>query len=131
MTSNAGTTSSIGGKSKHVAGIFEHAVRDIFDHLRRHNQQSSSSPHLLVYMSFFEIYGGRIYDLFNRRQRFTLLENKQGQLHANGMKEVTPRDVQELMQWLEVGERARSTGATVCFLFLLQQLLLLLYYPFL
>lgn len=53
-------------------------ARDLFTLLQR--MQSG----LQVYVSFFEIYGGRCQDLLNGRQRLTIREDGHGEVNIAG-----------------------------------------------
>lgn len=61
----AGKTHTMLGTPPERPGLYALAVRDIFAHL------SATQTHslLLVYVSFFEIYCGQLYDLLDHRKR--------------------------------------------------------------
>lgn len=61
----AGKTHTMLGSSPTRPGLYTLAFRDIFAHL---SATQTHSP-LLVYVSFFEIYCGQLYDLLNHRKR--------------------------------------------------------------
>lgn len=61
----AGKTHTMLGSSPRRPGLYALAVRDIFAHL---STTHTLSP-LLVYVSFFEIYRGQLYDLLDHRKR--------------------------------------------------------------
>lgn len=54
------------GSSPERPGLYMMALRDIFANIAT---TPAHSP-LLVYVSFFEIYCGQLYDLLNHRKRF-------------------------------------------------------------
>lgn len=60
----AGKTHTMLGSSTKMPGLYALAVRDIFKH------QSTSQTLTLVYVSFFEIYCGQLYNLLDRRKRY-------------------------------------------------------------
>lgn len=49
-------------------GLYALAAKDIFRHL----EVSQPRRHLFVWISFYEIYCGQLYDLLNRRKRYWL-----------------------------------------------------------
>lgn len=61
----AGKTHTMLGSSPDRPGLYALAVGDIFSHL---SSTHTHSP-LLVFVSFFEIYCGQLYDLLNVRKR--------------------------------------------------------------
>lgn len=61
----AGKTHTMLGSSPGRPGLYALAVQDIFAHL---STTHTRSP-LLVYVSFFEIYCGQLYDLLDHRKR--------------------------------------------------------------
>lgn len=65
----AGKTHTMLGSCPGRPGLYALAVRDIFAHLSTSNMQ----PPLLVYVSFFEIYCGQLYDLLDHRKRCVLV----------------------------------------------------------
>uniref|UniRef100_A0A3P8WFF5 Kinesin motor domain-containing protein n=1 Tax=Cynoglossus semilaevis TaxID=244447 RepID=A0A3P8WFF5_CYNSE len=60
----AGKTHTMLSSSTKMPGLYALAVRDIFKH------QSTSQTLTLVYVSFFEIYCGQLYNLLDRRKRY-------------------------------------------------------------
>lgn len=61
----AGKTHTMLGSSPGRPGLYALALRDIFAHL---SATQTHSP-LSVYVSFFEIYCGQLYDLLDHRKR--------------------------------------------------------------
>lgn len=61
----AGKTHTMLGSSPSSPGLYTLAVRDIFAHL----SNPQFRPTLLVFVSFFEIYCGQLYDLLDGRKR--------------------------------------------------------------
>uniref|UniRef100_A0A7M4E1Q9 Kinesin motor domain-containing protein n=1 Tax=Crocodylus porosus TaxID=8502 RepID=A0A7M4E1Q9_CROPO len=67
----SGKTHTMGGDLSAASqdfskGLYALAARDVFSRLRR---PSSEKLELRVYGAFFEIYGGKVYDLLNERNR--------------------------------------------------------------
>ena len=57
------------GKTYTMKGIHNSAVVEIFKH-KQHNKNTR------VFMSFFEIYGGKCFDLLNKNNKVRVLEDK-------------------------------------------------------
>uniref|UniRef100_A0A3Q3G3U0 Kinesin motor domain-containing protein n=1 Tax=Labrus bergylta TaxID=56723 RepID=A0A3Q3G3U0_9LABR len=66
----AGKTHTMLGSSPRRPGLYALAVRDIFTHLSNKNMHSP----IQVYVSFFEIYCGQLYDLLDHRKRCVCLK---------------------------------------------------------
>ena len=84
-------------------GLYFLAAMDIFQQLRGH-------PELRVGVSLFEIYGGKLHDLFNNRQPVKGLEDAHGQIHFRGLSERKLKSPHDLMRWIHEGSSLRSTG---------------------
>ena len=54
-----------------------------------------------VTVSFFEIYGGRIQDLLNKRQRLKVLEDGKGEVVVSGLKEFEASNPEGLLSLIE------------------------------
>ena len=54
-----------------------------------------------VTVSFFEIYGGRIQDLLNKRQRLKVLEDGKGEVVVSGLKEFEANNPEGLLALIE------------------------------
>ena len=64
-----------------VVGVYQMVARDIF---RCRDQRM---PQATVHVSFFEIYGGEVYDLLHKRQRLRVLENGRREVCVTGLQE--------------------------------------------
>ena len=64
-------------------------------------------------MSFYEIYGGRVYDLLNKGKRVQILEDGNNNVQIQGILEREARNPQEMHEIIEYGHEARTTHATV------------------
>ncbi len=58
--------------SRDHEGLYVQASRDIFANIGR-----PEYAHLIVVVSFFEIYGGKLFDLLNGRQKLVAREDGQ------------------------------------------------------
>ena len=78
---------------------------DIFQELKKR-------PDLEVGVSLFEIYSGKLFDLFNDRQPVKCLEDYKGQIHFPGLLERNLLSPHDLMHWIHESSALRSTGTT-------------------
>ena len=58
-----------------------------------------------MYVSFFEIYGGRCQDLLHQRRRLIIREDGKGEVQITGLEECQASNVNELMQLIGKGNR--------------------------
>lgn len=65
-----------------------------------------SSPKVSI--SFFEIYGGRPYDLLNNRSRLETLEDARGEVQIAGLTERTVGDAAAMLLCIELGNSLRA-----------------------
>ena len=63
-------------------------------------------------MSFFEIYGGKLYDLLNDRRKLVARADAKQVVNIVGLQETEVKNVGHLMDALNAGHEARSTAAT-------------------
>ena len=63
-------------------------------------------------VSFFEIYGGRCFDLLNERAKLTILEDGNGNIQVQGLVEHTASSKEELLQMIDYGSSVRTTHST-------------------
>jgi len=94
------------GKTHTMTGLQRLLARQIFDHRRRGGEP------LEVSLSFFEIYGGRPYDLLNGRQRLDTLEDARNEVQIAGLTERAVGSPDEMLQCIELGNSLRTTHAT-------------------
>ncbi|NWU07685.1 KIF24 protein, partial [Cephalopterus ornatus] len=89
-------------------GLYALAAKDIFRHL----EASASGKDLFVFISFYEIYCGQLYDLLNGRKRLYAREDSKHVVQIVGLQEVQVESVDELLEVILKGGKERSTGAT-------------------
>ncbi|CAK9310483.1 unnamed protein product [Citrullus colocynthis] len=75
-----------------------------------HHTYRNQGFHLLV--SFFEIYGGKLYDLLNDRKKLCMREDGKQQVCIVGLQEYKVSDVETIGELIEKGNATRSTGTT-------------------
>ncbi|XP_062235930.1 uncharacterized protein LOC133932999 [Platichthys flesus] len=102
----AGKTHTMLGSSAGGPGLYTLAVRDIFAHL----SSSHMLAPLLVYVTFFEIYCGQLYDLLDHRKRLFAREDGQKVVHIAGLRDVRVDSVSSLLQVISQGTEERTQG---------------------
>ncbi|OIT31518.1 PREDICTED: kinesin-like protein KIN-13A [Nicotiana attenuata] len=65
-----------------------------------------------LWLSFFEIYGGKLFDLLGDRRKLCMREDGRQQVCIVGLQEFEVSDVQIVKEYIERGNAARSTGST-------------------
>jgi kinesin family member 2/24 len=95
-----------GGKGKHrQTGMYVLAAQDIF-------AEAAKMPNHKIWVSFFEIYGDKLFDLLNKRQRLVSREDAEKNIHIVGLEEKPVDNMEGLMYLMNVGNGSRSTGQT-------------------
>lgn len=94
-------------------GIYLLAARDIFQYLEQyHREKGKGSNKLTVKVSFYEIYGGKLFDLLNERRALRALVDQQQAVNIVGLSASPVSGVEKLMEVIEYGLSVRSTGST-------------------
>ncbi|XVF28310.1 hypothetical protein REPUB_Repub15cG0018600 [Reevesia pubescens] len=65
-----------------------------------------------LWLSYFEIYGGKLFDLLSDRKKLCMREDGRQQVCIVGLQEFEVSDVQIVKEYIERGNAARSTGTT-------------------
>ncbi|XP_022844934.1 kinesin-like protein KIN-13B isoform X1 [Olea europaea var. sylvestris] len=65
-----------------------------------------------LFVSFFEIYGGKLYDLLSDRKKLCMREDGKQQVCIVGLQEHKVSDVETIKDLIEKGNATRSTGTT-------------------
>jgi kinesin family protein 2/24 len=63
-----------------------------------------------VYISFYEIYCGKLHDLLNERQQLFAREDAKQNVNIVGLSEKRIINVHSLMQIIDFGNTVRTTG---------------------
>ncbi|XP_065866727.1 kinesin-like protein KIN-13B [Euphorbia lathyris] len=84
------------------------ASRDIL-RLMHHTYRSQGFQ---LFVSFFEIYGGKLFDLLNDRKKLCMREDGKQQVCIVGLQEYRVSDVETIKDLIEKGNATRSTGTT-------------------
>lgn len=89
------------------SGLIILAASEIFKYLNY-----DELAHLDIYMSFYEIYCDRIYDLLNDRAAIQALEDKKGNVNLVKLTEVHVANELDLMKNIKKGLKSRIVGVT-------------------
>eukprot|EP01017_Pseudomicrothorax_dubius_P021371 TRINITY_DN2304_c0_g1_i2.p1 TRINITY_DN2304_c0_g1~~TRINITY_DN2304_c0_g1_i2.p1 ORF type:complete len:770 (-),score=242.21 TRINITY_DN2304_c0_g1_i2:135-2444(-) len=97
------------GKTFTMKGIQDSVIEDMF------LMAGEKYGHLGLrfYVGFFEIYGGRCYDLLNNKANLQILEDKNNEVQIQGLVEREAFSSEEMRKVIEYGNSTRTTHATV------------------
>ncbi|XP_010535161.1 PREDICTED: kinesin-like protein KIN-13B [Tarenaya hassleriana] len=84
------------------------ASRDIL-RLMHHTYRNQG---LQLFVSFFEIYGGKLFDLLSDRKKLCMREDGKQQVCIVGLQEYRVADAETIKDLIEKGSATRSTGTT-------------------
>lgn len=87
-------------------------IRAVEDLVRLLNQPVYRNQSFKLWLSFFEIYGGKLFDLLGDRKKLCMREDGRQQVCIVGLQEFEVQDVQIVKDFIERGNAARSTGST-------------------
>ena len=87
-------------------------AEDIFLTLSNNNGKGCSLENTTCSIAIFEIYGGRIQDLLNKRNRLKVLEDGKGEVVVSGLEEFEASNPRDFLGLIEQGHNNRTTHAT-------------------
>ncbi|PKU44594.1 hypothetical protein llap_5110 [Limosa lapponica baueri] len=90
-------------------GIYAFASQDVFLLL---NQPRYKSQNLEVYVTFFEIYNGKVFDLLNKKAKLRVLEDGKQQVQVVGLQEKQVHCAEDVFKMIEMGSASRTSGQT-------------------
>eukprot|EP01017_Pseudomicrothorax_dubius_P016156 TRINITY_DN1836_c0_g1_i1.p1 TRINITY_DN1836_c0_g1~~TRINITY_DN1836_c0_g1_i1.p1 ORF type:complete len:638 (+),score=143.28 TRINITY_DN1836_c0_g1_i1:107-2020(+) len=90
-----------------VPGLYSLAAQDIFRFLERPEFRGLSA-----WVSFYEIYCGKLHDLLNDRALLHAREDARSNVNIVGLSEKRVTNVHSLLQLIEIGSGMRVTGQT-------------------
>ncbi|XP_030063080.1 kinesin-like protein KIF2C isoform X2 [Microcaecilia unicolor] len=110
----SGKTHTMGGdfsgKSQNVSkGVYAFSSWDVFALLK---QPRYKNLDLEVYVSFFEIYNGKVFDLLNKKAKLRVLEDGKQQVQVVGLQERLVSCAEEVIKMIEMGSSCRTSGQT-------------------
>ena len=92
------------GKTHTMSACYEQTARDL--------AAGCETNGLSMRVSFYDIYGGKCYDLLSDRAPCQALEDARGRTKIVGLREVTALDASEVLSLVERGMRCRKTSRT-------------------
>ena len=95
------------GKTYTMKGIESQAIDALY------NMSKKNGNKFDFYISFFEIYGGRLYDLLNNKNRLTILDDKYGKVQIYGLINQISESKEEMHQIIKAANAIRTTKNTV------------------
>ncbi|XP_021727720.1 kinesin-like protein KIN-13A [Chenopodium quinoa] len=87
-------------------------IRAAEDLLRLLHQPVYRNQRFKLWLSYFEIYGGKLFDLLCDRKKLCMREDGRQQVCIVGLQEFEVCDVQIVKEYIDRGSGARSTGTT-------------------
>ncbi len=116
MMGDSASRSEEGEYRENVPGLYLLATQDIFETLKRvtltHNfvTPQQEFKDLSIWISFYEIYCGKLFDLLNERQQLYAREDAKQNVNIVGITEKKVTDVNGVMELIEFGHSNRVTG---------------------
>ncbi|KAJ8270857.1 hypothetical protein GJAV_G00120060 [Gymnothorax javanicus] len=110
----SGKTHTMGGgfsgkNQNSSSGIYALAAQDVFALLE---QRRFNSMGLDAYVTFFEIYNGKVFDLLNKKAKLRVLEDGKQQVQVVGLQEVYVSSSRDVIKLIEMGSACRTSGQT-------------------
>ncbi|XP_026562955.1 kinesin-like protein KIF2C [Pseudonaja textilis] len=110
----SGKTHTMGGNfsgklQKSSKGIYAFASQDVF---LLQNQPRYRSQGLDIYVTFFEIYNGKLFDLLNKKAKLRVLEDGKQQVQVVGLQEMRVNCAEDVIRMIEIGSTCRTSGHT-------------------
>ncbi|XP_071547928.1 kinesin-like protein KIF2A isoform X4 [Panulirus ornatus] len=110
----SGKTHTMGGdfqgKSQDCAkGIYAMVAKDVFIYTKNPKFRNLN---LQVSASFFEIYGGKVFDLLNSKTKLRVLEDGKNVVQVVGLQERVCENVDDVLRLISLGSQVRTSGQT-------------------
>ncbi|UJR07702.1 hypothetical protein I4U23_011987 [Adineta vaga] len=109
----SGKTFTMGGdlqsaKTDYSHGVYAQTARDIFHRLSLPQYRTSVE----IFVTFYEIYCGKVFDLLNNKKRLRVLEDQKGLVQVCDRKEQQVKSVQDVLNIIQHGMGIRTSGTT-------------------
>lgn len=88
------------GKTYTMVGIQSSIAHDLFQMMESHEVPKEDCK---VFLSFFEIYGGRCQDLLNNRNRLNIREDGNGEVVVSDLIDIQATCVQDMLNIIDLG----------------------------
>ncbi|XP_045122810.1 kinesin-like protein KIF2A isoform X5 [Portunus trituberculatus] len=110
----SGKTHTMGGdfqgKNQDCAkGIYAMVAKDVFIYTKNPKYRNLN---LQVSASFFEIYGGKVFDLLNNKAKLRVLEDGKNVVQVVGLQERACESVEDVLRLISLGSQVRTSGQT-------------------
>ncbi|KAF0046979.1 hypothetical protein F2P81_000612 [Scophthalmus maximus] len=110
----SGKTHTMGGdftgkQQNSAKGVYALAAQDVFAYL---NHRRYANLDLSAFVSFFEIYNGKVYDLLNKKSKLRVLEDDRQQVQVVGLEEVYVTTEEDVIKMIQTGSASRTSGQT-------------------
>lgn len=100
----------LSGKAQNASkGIYAMAAQDVF---LMKNQPRYRNLGLEVYVTFFEIYNGKVFDLLNKKAKLRVLEDGKQQVQVLGLQEHLVNCADDVIKMIDIGSACRTSGQT-------------------
>jgi kinesin family protein 2/24 len=86
-----------------VPGLYLLAAYDVIELLQQYED-------LEIYLSFYEIYCGKLYDLLNAKAEVTCREDAKHNVNIIGLTEKQVIQVEDIMTYISNGLKSRTSG---------------------
>ncbi|XP_037005449.1 kinesin-like protein KIF2C isoform X1 [Artibeus jamaicensis] len=101
---------NLSGKAQNASkGIYAMASQDVF---LLKNQPRYRNLGLEVYVTFFEIYNGKLFDLLNKKAKLRVLEDGKQQVQVLGLQEHLVSCADDVIKMIDIGSACRTSGQT-------------------
>lgn len=90
-----------------MKGIQQYAIDSLFEAAKKKDLK------IKFYVSFFEIYGGRLYDLLNNKNKLQVLEDKNHKVQIFGLEDREASSPKEMAAIIDEANSVRTTHNTV------------------
>ena len=101
----SGKTFTMMGNRRQIPGLYLLAAYDIFTLLQNYKG-------FTIWVSFYEIYCGKLFDLLNERKILTAREDGKQNIIISNLTEKNAEDINILMTIIEFGLNSRTVGVT-------------------
>ena len=95
----------MGTSDGEVPGLYVLASFDVMNLLNQYED-------LELYLSFYEIYCGKLYDLLNNKELVTCREDAKQKVNIVGLTEKPIIATEEIMTYISAGLQSRTSGQT-------------------
>lgn len=87
-----------------MEGIQTRVAEDLFQTISS-GESGCTDENTLVSVAYFEIYGGYVQDLLNKRRKLKVLEDGNGEIVVTGLQEFEATDANEFLELIAAGNK--------------------------